>query len=368
MKKKKILLLGSYGRGNIGDDALLLAIIDLLKDAEVTINSASDNLLPVEIKNKNISVIPTSGPGSLWKQLKTICTANIVAYGGGDLWVELYGDRFPRLSLWKMLVVNLLARCLGKKVVYIGCGAGLLKGFSLSLAKCSARLAHHIIAREQFTVDLLGIKEKSHVLPDATINFPITNYLKTNTKDETFVIGISILYHLPDPKNTFPKLVESINQVIGAFDGKKEIRFNLIPFYRNEDHQFDDVWALRQLCQTTQSHNLSVSENQPFSDVLNRLAECDLVIGTRLHANILSTTLGIPCVGISYRPKVKNFFLSQGLDKYVVDLDEIHNLKVKVLACIDEYQVMLGKFKEVQERLAASRESYEKIVRDITKI
>jgi polysaccharide pyruvyl transferase WcaK-like protein len=109
MKKEKILILGSYGRGNVGDDAFLLATIKLFKNFDIVINSANDDLIPSYILEK-ITTIKTNGTLDLVKKVKLFFQVKYIVYGGGDLWVELYGDKYPRQSLWKMFIMNLIGK------------------------------------------------------------------------------------------------------------------------------------------------------------------------------------------------------------------------------------------------------------------
>src|SRR5687767_14340252 len=106
---KNILLLGSYGRGTIGDDALLLAALKLFQGHKLFINSANDELLPSAVRS-SVTTMSTTDNRDWRKKLAIFRKLNAIVYCGGDLWVELYGDRFPRISLYKMLIVNLIAR------------------------------------------------------------------------------------------------------------------------------------------------------------------------------------------------------------------------------------------------------------------
>src|SRR5688572_17157705 len=120
-----ILLIRSFARGNIGDDAFLLAALKLFVGHQLYINSADVSLLPQPIKFK-VTTIATASRSGLLDKIKVFMLIKDVVYCGGDLWVELYGDKYPRQSLYKMAIVNLIARLCGKKVLYVGCGIGKL--------------------------------------------------------------------------------------------------------------------------------------------------------------------------------------------------------------------------------------------------
>lgn len=205
---KQVLILGST-EINVGDGAVpTVSLKKLLGDTDIIINAASDAALPSAIRAW-AKTIPTNATKGLAGVVKAILHSDAIIYGGGDLWVELYGDRFPRQALYKMAFLNMLARLLGKRVYYIGCGVGKLSGYSLWLARLSAKLAHAIITRDAASEALLDLPTVT-VLPDIAINLPAFDDLsnggtrglnapakaKTGTKK---TIAIAPLYHVPDP-------------------------------------------------------------------------------------------------------------------------------------------------------------------------
>src|SRR6266702_1396691 len=168
--KPHTLLLGSYGRGNLGDDVFLVAAAELFANHKLYINSADDSLLPDSAKGLVTTISTTSSKDAL-KKLQIFLKVKNIVYWGGDVWVELYGDHFPRQSLYKMIALNAFARLFNKKVHYVGCGIGKLRGWSLMLAKMSARLGHTVIARERRSAEVLGLAGVE-VMPDLAINLP----------------------------------------------------------------------------------------------------------------------------------------------------------------------------------------------------
>ena len=155
----KTLLLGAYGHGNSGDDVFLHAALRLFAKHKLYGNSADDSLLPAGV-TEQVTTIATTGKGDVFKKLSILLSVDIFVYCGGDLWVELYGERKPRQQLYKMLLLNLAGRLLGKKIFYLGCGIGALRGYSLFLARLSARLAHGIIVREERSARVLRLRRR----------------------------------------------------------------------------------------------------------------------------------------------------------------------------------------------------------------
>jgi polysaccharide pyruvyl transferase WcaK-like protein len=397
---KTILLLGSYGRGNIGDDAFLLAALQLFEGYKLYINSANDDLLPQGVRGR-VNTIATSGGKDLMRKLRIFRSIQYIVYCGGDLWVELYGDRFPRQSLYKMAAVNLLARLTGKKVFYLGCGIGRLHGYSLFLARLSARLANGIIVREPRSAQVLGLK-KIQVLPDLVTTLDVLpglsapslpavrspesiegtppNRASLNTEGagtlagrdgaerptrRKYTIGVSILYHLPNPDKNFPKLVKHLSKALSALS-VRHYRIVLFPMLASPNELHDDVWASAELQKAMPDADVSIFGGREITGYVAALQQVDLLIGTRLHASIIALLAGVPALGIAYRPKVAQFFASSGLERYCIDLDDVTPKRLEErIAFIRRNQADAQRdFLAARQLLTSEGEGYSRFVAD----
>jgi polysaccharide pyruvyl transferase WcaK-like protein len=364
MHKDAILLIGSYGRGNIGDDAFLLAALQLFGDRPLYINSADDSLLPKAVKGKVKTIATASGSG-LAHKLKVFMSIKAIVYNGGDLWVELYGDRFPRQSLYKMALVNLIARLCGKKVYYMGCGIGKLSGYSLWLARLSARLANAIVVREQRSASVLNLPHVQ-VLPDLVTNLDIKPRANRPAKRKQFVIGVSVLWHLPNPEQSFPALIETLSKVLGKLPAET-YKIILFPMLASPHEDKDDVWASQQLRDALPATaDVSIFEGREVSEYAEALKQTDVLIGARLHANIIALLAGVPSIGISYRPKVAQFFASSGLAEYCIDLDKL--TPEALTSCLHQitstYPAVTEQFLTAREHVTSERTSYQTFISD----
>jgi polysaccharide pyruvyl transferase WcaK-like protein len=360
-KETHTLLLGSYGRGNLGDDVFLVAAAELFAHHRLYINSADDSLLPESARGL-VTTISTTSPRDAIKKLRVFLKVKNIVYWGGDVWVELYGNRFPRQSLYKMVALNTLARIFGKKIHYVGCGIGKLSGWSLLLARMSGRLGHTIIARERRSAEVLGLAGVE-VMPDLAINLP---YYRPRlhtlpAPNKPFVIGISLLYFLPHPAQNFPKLAEHIAAFIASLPTEK-FKVVLLPMLVAEHEPHDDLWASQQVESLLLENNVPVEiyKAKSLEDMVQTLGSFDLVIGTRLHANILATFNATPCLGVAYRPKVASFFRDNNLSQYCIDLDTLESLPTVFWNMYNNYESVAGQFYEASQHNIAQREAYQK--------
>jgi polysaccharide pyruvyl transferase WcaK-like protein len=358
-----VLLIGSFGRGNLGDDVLLLSSYQLFRHHTIYINTASDAKLPSDINGK-VSLLPTSPYKGMISKMFAFFKSKAIVYCGGDVWVQLYGDRFPHKSLYMMIAVNVLARFFGKRVYYLGCGAGELRGRSYGLARFSARLANGVITRDQESAHLLGLPGIM-LAPDLSI--VATSRLKIASEinpSGQFTIGVSILWYVHEPHKNFGKLVEMLEYSLRA-NSTKDTRIIIFPLLISRSATHDDQWAAEQLLSKLAGLNVEIFSGRTLEDFLSAIYKLDLMIGTRLHANIIAAYAGIPCVGISYRPKVKRFFVENDLARYCVDIGQNHQLSSVIKSVISDYANVQQNFALVRSNNAQRADVYRKLSHEI---
>lgn len=365
IQKKEMLIIGSYGRGNIGDDAFLIILYDFFKqNFNITINTSNDAELPLEVKDK-VKFIETDFFKNPIQKIKTLLKIDVVVYGGGNLWLKLIGEKFADRNLVKMLLVNLVCKILGKKIYYLGCGAADLKGFSLFLARCSSYLADYIVLRDSDSLQRLRLKKNYSVLPDLTVNLIKKENLVKGLEDKKSIkkvkkVGISVLYFVPNPNKNFDKMLTQIAKLINQ---NQNIEFTLISMFTSKKEPKNDTWASNELIKKVQKKDTcKVFESSSLQEYLQILSQQDLVIGTRLHSNILSFVAGTPSIGIAYREKVASFFKENKISEKCLkfnNLENLENLFSKTQQEIQDYYLELNK---IRQDLFQKHLDYQKIV------
>ena len=81
-------------------------------------------------------------------------------------------------------------------------------------------------------------------------------------------------------------------------------------------------------------------ENPSIEQAVNAIHEADLMIGMRLHASIVATSLGIPTVAIGYMPKVRDYMEEIGEGDLCVEVDEVTTTRLigLVEGVLEEYE------------------------------
>ncbi|HVU59692.1 MAG TPA: polysaccharide pyruvyl transferase family protein [Candidatus Saccharimonadales bacterium] len=361
---KPILLLGAYGRGNAGDDVFIIAALQLFKDRTIYMNAADDSLLPPRARTSGIQTLSTVSGRDLFKKISVFLQVRHVVYWGGDLWVELYGAPRPRQLLYNMVFLNCLLRLAGKRIYYIGCGIGDLQGFSLWLARLSARMARAVTVRERRSAQILRLKQVS-VLPDLAITLPYHRpAMHQRSATRPFSVVISVMHSLPDAEQTFPRLLRSIADLVNSLPPER-FQVTVLPMHMSGTDVFDDLRASEALLQHITVPIQLADTRRSLRATVKLLSGSHLVIGTRLHANILAIMNATPAIGIAYRPKVRSFFTDNQLDGYVLALDQLQQLGGLFHQIIDNYEAVAEQFYRVSNRNLSQRTAYAKLISNL---
>lgn len=321
MLKHKVLIgCTAYGHGNIGDEAIVHAIVQNL-----TIRN--------EIDRQQIKVL-TAKPKQLRERLqvstgsprfrfcaKEFVSAEFVVCGGATILSDYTNYFFAK---------SLIAVIMGKKVVYFGIGANeIAKGYlTRFLIHTGMRFARLITVRDEQTkkqLQELGIKREIFVMGDPAHSIrdaeprKIDEFLDRHgieKQKKYMVIGLS---GEPDFKSQIP-----VGEIAKAIKTISE-RYNLVPLYLAMNFKPDqDTPLLKQVRKKSDTHGLLVSEDVEPEVIFSLLEYAKLIISTRLHLVILSTTKAVPAIGIARGNKMNNMLekLKLKIMPSIVDITE----------------------------------------------
>lgn len=356
--KKSILFLWSYWRWNLWDDIFLETILNFFPKEEfnVFINASNDSIIPSSIKEE-ISIIETDFFRWLTKKIKVLLKVDYVVYFWWDIFVELVWESFFRRVFYKMIIVNFISRLLLKKVYYIWVWVWNIVWFSLLLARTAAVLSNYIIFRDNVSAEKISLPSKKYiVLPDLVINY-FNKKIQCKNKTNKLKVGLSLLYFIPNKEINFPILIFKIASLINS---NKDLDFIFLPLFKSENEKHDDRWVneyLKNYC------NINTLEYSSAFEYIKKIQELDVVISARFHWSVLSILSWIPTIGLSYSPKVKNFFSENNLGKYCIDINDIENLS-EIL-----YDLILNRdneiFQKASTNLLSHRNQYTEKIRQL---
>lgn len=283
-------------------------------------------------------------PRHVWGVAEAISSSDlVVSIPGGYLNALRYTD-----DLWLFHVPTfMLASYLGKPAVLGPCSVGPFtrshRGFAIrTLDACQL-----ILTREDESVALmreLGVADEKIVrTPDMAFAFPLTPTTEVGLESIAGVlnfargreiIGVSVREH-SFPGHANPKemqrqylgyVADSVSQV--AESGEAVV---VIVPQTLEDipvgAEFLKVLAARH----PSVEALAVSADLTPSELTDLYAKFRLLVGTRMHANILSMSAGTPVAAIAYEPKTMGILSRMGLPEWCVYIDQLDNGRLDAL-------------------------------------
>jgi len=302
LKHKVLIGCTAYGRGNIGDEAIVHAIVQNLTEV-AKIHRHEIKVLTGKPEQLKERLQVSTGSSRFYLCIKEFAGAEFVVCGGATVLSD-YTSRF--------FIRSLIAIIMGKKVVYFGIGANEIARGCLThfLIRMGMRFARLITVRDEQTkkqLQDLGIKREifvmgdpAHSIKDAEPN-KIEVFLHKygiEKQKKYLVIGLS---GESDFKRQVP--VDEIAEAVKTISG----RYNLVPLYLAMNfNPNQDTPLLEDVRKKSNTYGLLVSEDVEPEVIFSLLEYAKLIISTRLHLAILGTTKGVPVIGIARGNKMNN--------------------------------------------------------------
>jgi polysaccharide pyruvyl transferase CsaB len=340
---KRVVVSGWYGCGNVGDEAILGALLDGMierygDDVEVTVLSPQPanvtrsfgGMGRIEaIRHHSFlrrgGLIQLLARGELSVLLDRMRRADLFLLGGGGL----IQDVIRVGNLFKYLDDCLLARRYAVPSMFFGIGVGpLVTRTGRGLTRFVAERVDLITVRDRAGETILrevGVQrtpvystaDPALLLRRAESPAPATGSLLESIGDHPFTVAIC-----PRPRvswtrltdEDWSRLLDELARTCDALIRRHDARIVFLPFMEDDipvNQRIRDRMAERR--------GVLVVESPPGPrDTLLVLRRMRYVIGMRLHSLILGAAEHVPPIGIGYAPKVRSFF------------DEIENLGLYV--------------------------------------
>ncbi len=293
---KSVFIFGYYGFHNIGDEAILEAIVEefreILPDVKITVLSYNAS------ETSNRYQITAVSRNRFWEVVKSIRSSNLVMSGGGSILQDVTSSR----SLMYYLGIILLAKLMGKKIAFYG------NGFGPILRRSNQWLVKHIInwvelitvrdVESRQVMQQLGIKQPIHVTADAAF------MLKTLNEDtpeshrcpQSKKVAISVR-QWKNKEEYVPILATCADEL-----AQKGYEIFMIPMQTPSDRIISE-----EIVQQMKYPANIINSNPTPKEMIALIAGMDFVIGMRLHSLIFSTIACVPMIGLAYETKITSF-------------------------------------------------------------
>jgi polysaccharide pyruvyl transferase CsaB len=299
---KRLVLAGYFGHGNLGDDAILLGFTSGVKDLQYqyTVIAGSPEVLMRDYGLRGVGKTD-------FRAIQTaIDESDALVFPGGSIFQDSSSTR--SVAYYANLVK--MAKKSNKKVVMLGQGIGPLNSlFGKPMAAKALSSADVIAVRDKESVTaLLGLGVKGTIRVTADMAFLLPHPAHEEGQKQFGVgdmksVGLSAR---PAGKDKGKHVVKVFSQLMKMLFDNRWVP-TMIEMDRELDRPLIDKLGKEFGGKVPEIRNLT----SPIQ-LQQRFMRMEAVIGMRLHAGILATTVGVPAYMVSYDPKVTAFANAMG--------------------------------------------------------
>lgn len=329
-KRDGIVICGAYGKGNAGDDAILKAIVQEMReidpDRRITVMSRRPRETRLIYRTGAIYTFRID------QVLRRFRHASLYINGGGSLMQDVTSTR----SLRYYLLTLDQAKRFGCKVMMYGCGIGPINkpGNRSRAARTINRSVDIITLRDDLSrgeLTRMGIfKPDIRLSADPTIILkPASAAAVSDTLEKCGIppdgkyLGFGLRY--------WKGFDDVIGEVVQAAEYAYQ-KYGLIPLFVPIEYP-SDLMPAEILGSKLRCPYYMLTERQSIEMTIGILARMKAVIGIRLHSLMFSAAAGVPVIGMSYDIKVDGFLKYIG-NRTCIQLREV--TAKKLIPLIDE--------------------------------
>ncbi|MEK6282025.1 MAG: polysaccharide pyruvyl transferase family protein, partial [Acidobacteriota bacterium] len=342
---KKILLAGYFGFDNTGDEAILGVLLEDLRsklgDFEIVVASGKPEETSATHGVKSVSYTNISG------LISEVESSSAVMFGGGGIFHDYWGcdpdlsltNQHTGIAYYHSLV--LLAALLEKPLVISAVGVGpLLSEAGRKYTRMAFEQASQASVRDQESKELLvsaGV-DPDHVKVSADHAFrvlPIPSdqaevILQANglAPSSQLLIGVT-----PREWHIGASVEQWGGEVAAALDDlieRQEATVMFLPFQCLESDLTNDYFVSLMIrsYMRHQERAIVLTGNYTVQEKAGLLAQCDVVLGMRLHSIIFAANAGVPTVALAYDPKIESVMKQLKCEEFAVAIDALEASKL----------------------------------------
>ena len=350
-----VVVCGAYGMHNLGDDAVLRAVVAELRSIDpempVTVLSRSPGETAREYGVQALHMFNVPG------FLRAMRRSRLYINGGGSLIQDVTSSR----SLWYYLYTLRAAKRRGCRVMMYGCGIGPVN------RPGNRKLARRVINRWVDAITLRGsasldtLRELGVTRPEIEVASDPALFLRSDPETE---IDRAMVQMGLEPHGTYfgfcvrrwPGMEEKAPYFAAAAEYAYE-KYGMQPVLLTVNSDQDEPITeqvrglIRVPCAVAAGHI-------PLETMIGVIGRMRGVVAMRLHALIFAASRSVPVAAVSYDPKVASFLDDLSQSNYVdyADLRGPEQLfaLVDAAACADREALRLatGRIMEMESRNA----------------
>lgn len=303
-RRGQVVVCGSYGRGNAGDDAILKAVIREIhqvdNDTRICVMSKNPEQTKKRYRVRSIYTF------NIFKMLSAMRRSHLYINGGGSLIQDSTSSR----SLYFYLLTLVSAHICGCKVMMYGCGIGPVrkKGNRSLAARVIQKNVDCITLRDPDSFDELRtmgvIKPTMRLAADPTLGIAPAD--DEAVKNALSAEGVDVTKpYLCLAMRNWKGIDEKIGHIANAADYAAEkygLGIALIPMERKRD-----LPIAERIAEKLKAESVIIQGEYDVHTVIGILSKMRVIMAMRLHALVFGAGQGVATIGIAYDHKVTGF-------------------------------------------------------------
>lgn len=349
-----VIISGYYGFKNNGDDALLSAIINDLREQVSDVKICVLSYRPKETKQRHgVDSVNRLNLGAISRRMRG---AKLLISGGGSL----IQDGTSTRSFLYYLSIMKMAKRHGLRLMLYANGIGpLVREKNMKRAVKVLAKTDMITLRDPDSLEELkrmGLRDVNAVLT-ADPSFSVT--AEPREEAERLLAGCGV------PKSD--KLIGiSVRQwrqhgvgfekCIAKTADYLQSQLGYTPVFINMQYPVD-VKVSRMIADEMATKAYIIGDNINDRQMMSIIGSMDMILGERLHTLIFAAAMGVPFVGIVYDPKIKSFMEYAGQKNYV----EMENMSFDALK--EKIDICVGGGADMKNELAQKTAEMQKLAK-----
>ncbi len=326
-KNQFIMISGYFGFDNCGDEAILMSMLQRLRQyvpgENIFILSQSPDITRARY---GVNAI---GRLNLFWILCNLKKIGIFISGGGGLLQDVSGRG---LSISYYLGLVMLARLFKIPCVIYAQGIGPVKRrINKRIIKSVLTKVNLIMVRDdqsRIFLEEIGIEKELVVVTDPAFllspeELPedMVKKYQLNSVPEIIngmTIGI-VIRNCPEIRKDYQKITLQIAKIADYLITEYQAKIIFLPFQKKQD------WPLLQdiVKQMDYSNFHCFDQEVTPAQILSLVSRLSLIIAMRFHAIIFATINNVPFIALSYDPKISNYVNSLGLTELLLNLNQL---------------------------------------------
>lgn len=317
--RPKLVLAGFFGNNNIGDEAILTAQIENLRNNFELIVLSSNPKETIEKHKIRSSRFPSIRRfNHLINYFIIISKSNGLIIGGGGF----LANRLQPFSIYNWLIMILLAKLFRKKVVLFSIGAGpFTTGIHRSLIKSVLEKVDYMLPRDitsaLYLKQIIGEKVPIHMTADISFlisDVPVTTIAKPATHPFILFILCSrfhseIFFKEANSNIKYNNYLKAIVKIADFVVDSLNSTPVFLPFYVGD---LDFYKEIQQSMKNSRASKL-LRYTPEISEILSIIRQAEVVIASRYHGVLLSFIAETPVLPIVYHHKTFDLVKGQSI-------------------------------------------------------